>query len=345
MSNAPLCYNDQMRYRAYLLTAERRLELTTVETTPGKGELLVKVKAALTCGTDTKMYLRGHAKFPFPSLFGHEMAGVVEAAGEGVKGFAAAAAVMVPVSAPCLACGPCRQGRENLCATLFDGKVWGAFAEYCLIPARVAALSTFPKPPALPFAEAALLDPLASVVQALDAVAAPAASRVLVLGGGPMGYLHAVTARQFGHAVTVADLNPGRLAIYRGLGFPVIEVVQGWEEAHREAFDSVMECSGSPPAFTSGMKVLAPGGALCLFAGHAAGEMLSFDSAALHYKHQRMVGSFHYDRQSVAAARALLIERVLPLGPLFSGTYALEQFPIVMEKILAGEGMKYVLEP
>lgn len=345
MSNAPLCYNDRMRYRAYLLTAERRLELTTVESAPGPGELLVKVRAALTCGTDTKMYRRGHAKFPFPSLFGHEMAGVVEAAGEGVRGFAPGEAVMVPVSAPCLACGPCRRGSENLCETLFDGKVWGAFAEYCLIPARVAALSTFPKPPSLPFAEAALLDPLASVAQALDAVAAPAASSLLVLGGGPMGYLHAVTARHHGYAVTVADLSPGRLEIYRGLGFPVIEAAEGWEATHAEAFDVVMECSGAPAAFTAGLGALAPGGALCLFAGHASGELLTFDSAALHYKHQRLVGSFHYGRKAVAAARVLLVERALPLGPLFSGTYPLDRLPDVMDRILAGEGMKFILEP
>jgi len=334
-----------MRYRAYLLTAERKLELTTVETPLRKGELLVKVKAALTCGTDTKMYLRGHAKFPFPSLFGHEMAGVVEAAGDGVKGFGPGDAVMVPVSAPCLACSPCRRGLENLCETLFGEKVWGAFAEYCVIPARVAALNTFAKPPALPFAEAALLDPLASVVQALDAVAAPPASRVLILGGGPMGYLHAVTARQYGHAVTVADINPGRLEIYRGLGFPVAGAAGSWEEEAAESFDVVMECSGSPPAFASGLTALAPGGALCLFAGHASGEVLSFDSAALHYKHQRLVGSFHYGRQAVAAARTLLVERVLPLGPLFSGTYPLDRLHEVMELILDGKGMKYVVEP
>jgi L-iditol 2-dehydrogenase len=334
-----------MRYRAYLLTAVRRLELAEVEAVPGPGELLVRVKAALTCGTDTKMYLRGHAKFPFPSLFGHEMSGTVEAAGDGVCGFRPGDAVMVPVSAPCLACGPCRAGRENLCETLFDRKVWGAFAEYCLVPARVAALQAFPKPPSLPFAEAALLDPLASVIQALDAAAIAPASRLLVLGGGPMGYLHAVTARRYGHAVTVADLNPGRLEIYRGLGFSVVEAGEGWEAGHAEAYDAVMECSGAVSAFASGLRVLAPGGALCLFAGHSAGEVLTFDSAALHYKHQRLVGSFHYGRKAVAAARVLLSERVLPLGPLFSGIHSLDDLPAVMEKILAGEGMKYILEP
>ena len=334
-----------MRHRAYLLTAPRRLELAQVETAPGPGDLLVRVRAALTCGTDTKMYLRGHAKFPFPSRFGHEMSGTVEAVGEGAGGFAPGDAVMVPVSAPCLACDPCRRGRENLCTTLFDAKVWGAFAEFCLIPARVAALQTFPKPKDLPFAEAALLDPLASVLQAQDSAAPPSPSRLLVLGGGPMGYLHAVTARHHGHAVTVADLNSGRLEIFQGLGFSVIEAAGAWEDGAAEAFDAVMECSGAPAAFASGLRVLAPGGTLCLFAGPPAGQALTFDSAALHYKHQRVAGSFHYGRMAVSAARALLVERTLPLGPLLTGTYPLEQFPLVMEKILAGEGMKYVIEP
>jgi threonine dehydrogenase-like Zn-dependent dehydrogenase len=106
-----------------------------------------------------------------------------------------------------------------------------------------------------------------------------------------------------------------------------------------------MECSGAVPAFASGLRALAPGGVFCLFAGHAAGEALSFDSAALHYKHQRLVGSFHYGRKAVAEARVLLCGRALPLGPLFSGTHSLDDLPAVMEKVLAGEGLKYILEP
>ena len=160
-----------------------------------------------------------------------------------------------------------------------------------------------------------------------------------------MGYLHAVTARHFGHAVTVADLRSNRLELYRGLGFPVVEAAGVWENGTADTFGVVMECSGARTAFASGLKVLAPGGALCLFAGHASGEVLSFDSAALHYKHQRLVGSFHYGRKAVAAARTLLIERALPLGPLFSGTYPLDRFQEVMELILEGKGMKYVIEP
>jgi L-iditol 2-dehydrogenase len=328
-----------------MLTAPHTLELQEVEAAPRTGELLVRVSAALTCGTDTKMYLRGHAKFPFPSRFGHELSGTVEEVGVGVKGFSAGDNIMVPVSAPCGACAACRRGLECQCETLFEDKVWGAFARYCIIPARVAERSTFPKPDHLPFAEAALLDPLASVVHAYEhCLVAPGAS-VLVLGGGPMGFLHAVVGRKRGMQVSVADPRRDRLDIFSAAGFSVVPVEKGWEGSFVRSFNLVMECSGAVEAFDAACAVLAPGGTLCLFAGLPVGQKLTFDGAALHYLQQKIVGSFHYGRRAVAEAYVLLCARELPLGPLFSGTYPLERFPEVMEKVLKGEGLKYIIEP
>ena len=334
-----------MKFEAYVLTAPRTLELREVEAVPRRGDLLVRVKAALTCGTDTKMYLRGHAKFDFPSRFGHELSGTVEEAGEGVRGFGPGDDVMVPVSAPCGTCAPCRAGMECQCETLFEAKVWGAFARYCLIPSRVAERSAFPKPKSLPFAEAALLDPLASVVHAYEHCSVTPGGSLLVLGGGPMGFLHAATARKRGLQVSVADPRRDRLDIFSGAGFSAIPVEKGWETSHPRRFDLVMECSGAVEAFGAACAVLAPGGTLCMFSGLPEGQELTFDGAALHYLQQRIVGSFHYGRRAVAEAFSLLCARELPLAPLFSGTYPLERFPEVMEKVLAGEGLKYIIEP
>ena len=125
----------------------------------------------------------------------------------------------------------------------------------------------------------------------------------------------------------------------------MVPVEEGWEASRLRRFDLVMECSGAVGAFTSGMNVLAPGGTLCAFAGLPEGQELIFDGAALHYLQQKIVGSFHYGRRAVAEAYALLCSRELPLAPIFSGTYPLEGLPEVMEKILRGEGMKYIIEP
>ena len=334
-----------MKFDAFVLTGARTLEMREIEAVPGREEILVRVAAALTCGTDTKMYLRGHAKFTFPSLFGHELSGVIAEAGEAVKGFAPGDEVMVPVSAPCGVCGYCRRGLECQCETLFDGKVWGAFARYCLIPARVAARNVFPKPKLLPFSEAALLDPLASVLHAYEHCPSVPGAALLVLGGGPMGFLHAVAGQKRGLAVTVADIRKDRLDLFESAGFAVVLVEEGWEQSRLGRFDLVMECSGAVQAFASGMRVLAPGGTLCVFAGLPEGQELTFDGAALHYRQQKIVGSFHYGRRAVAEAYALLCSRELPLAPIFSSTYPLEGLPEVMEKVLRGEGMKYIIEP
>src|SRR5512143_2234987 len=86
---------------------------------PGPGEIVVSVRAALTCGTDLKLLRRGHPKVPFPVTLGHEMAGVVSAAGQGAP-FAPGERVTSAVTAPCGTCATCRVGRPNLCETAFE---------------------------------------------------------------------------------------------------------------------------------------------------------------------------------------------------------------------------------
>src|SRR5260370_1290401 len=106
--------------RLAILRAPRVLDLAEVPVpTPGRGEVVVRVRAALTCGTDLKTYRRGHPRLPF-GPFGHEAAGDIAALGDGVEGFAVGQAVVFTPTAPCGECGPCHLGRENLCETLFD---------------------------------------------------------------------------------------------------------------------------------------------------------------------------------------------------------------------------------
>src|SRR5690348_13652158 len=105
--------------RQALLRAPRVLDLAEVpRPAPAPGEVIVRVRAALTCGTDLKTYRRGHPRLPF-GPFGHEAAGDVAEVGDGVAGFAPGQAVVFLPTAPCGECGPCRLGHENLCETLF----------------------------------------------------------------------------------------------------------------------------------------------------------------------------------------------------------------------------------
>src|SRR5512135_3588297 len=121
---------------------------------PGPGEIVVKVRAALTCGTDIKAYRRGHPKIPLPSPLGHEFSGDIDSVGEGVTGWEIGEPVMAVHSAPCGECPFCRMGRENLCDTVMEEKVLGAYAEYIKLPARVVKRNLFIKPDNLSYAEA-----------------------------------------------------------------------------------------------------------------------------------------------------------------------------------------------
>ena len=117
----------------------------------GPGELLIKIGAALTCGTDVKTYKRGHPLLlsKIPTLFGHEYAGTIEEVGEGVKEFEPGMRVVATNSAPCGICFFCKRGKPNLCSQLKSSLVNGAFAEYIRVPEPVVRWNTHQIPESL----------------------------------------------------------------------------------------------------------------------------------------------------------------------------------------------------
>src|SRR5579862_4998979 len=128
---------------------------------PGRGEVLLQVAAATTCGTDLKTYRRGHPLLfrSTPAGFGHEVAGIVAAAGPDVKTCAEGDAVVVANSAPCLQCFYCQRGSYSLCEDLL--LLNGAYAEYLLVPERIVQQNLYHLPGGVSFVAAALTEPLA----------------------------------------------------------------------------------------------------------------------------------------------------------------------------------------
>ena len=126
----------------------------------GAGEIVVRVAAALTCGTDLKVFRRGYHKKMLqpPAPFGHEMAGVVSQVGVGVTKFREGDRVVAVNSAPSGECYFCRRQQENLCDDLMFNN--GAYAEYFRIPARIVAINTFRVPDSIRLEHAALTEPL-----------------------------------------------------------------------------------------------------------------------------------------------------------------------------------------
>ena len=155
----------------------------------GPGELLVRVRTALTCGTDVKVFRRGyHAKMIRPpALFGHEMAGDVVAVGGGVTHFRPGQRIVAANSAPCDRCFFCQHGQQNLCQDLLFNN--GAYAEFIRLPARIVQKNTYVIPSSLGYKDAALVEPLACSVRGLDESNVHAGDTLAIIGLGPIGLM------------------------------------------------------------------------------------------------------------------------------------------------------------
>src|SRR5262247_4145550 len=161
---------------------------------PGSGEVVVRIEAALTCGTDVKVLRRGHpVMIPHvPTVFGHELAGTVARVGRGVSGFAEGDRVVAANSAPCGACRACRMGRENLCEDLLF--VNGAYGEFITLPPRLVARNVVKIGARTPAHRAAFAEPLACALLAVERARVEAGQTVVVFGHGPLGCLLGLAA-------------------------------------------------------------------------------------------------------------------------------------------------------
>lgn len=318
-----------------------QIELRTVEVpAPGPGELLVKVEAATTCGTDLKAFRRGHPQIPMPGPFGHEYSGVVVAAGEGAR-FSVGQAVMGVHSAPCQACKWCERGQENLCESIMETKVLGTFAEYLLIPKRIADLNVFEKPESLSFEMASLLEPLSCVAEGVSRLGDLTGRSVLVIGPGAIGLMFTAALKFMGvEDVTLAGRNEARLGVGASLGARTV-ALKGLEDR----FDVVIECTGQVSIWEKSIDFVERGGTLMLFGGCPSGTSASFSTARIHYDDLKLLSPFHFGTGAVRQAREWLLAEGFDLSGLLSGERALKDAQKVFGDLMDGAGIKFVFRP
>jgi L-iditol 2-dehydrogenase len=172
---------------------------------PEPGDVLVEIEVALTDGTDVKAFRRGHPVLlgELPSPFGHEFCGVDVATGR---------RVVAANSAPCGHCAPCRRGQEELCENL-QPLLNGAYAEYLLVPERIAARNLLPVSDGLDSKVAALVEPLACCLHGIDRAEVGPDQTVAILGLGPIGLMLCAAARDTGANVVAVGGRPDRRAL------------------------------------------------------------------------------------------------------------------------------------
>jgi L-iditol 2-dehydrogenase len=319
--------------------------------TPGLGEVRVRIAAALTCGTDQKTYDRGHPVIikSIPSAFGHEMAGTVEAVGPDVTTVQVGDRVVVANSAPCMACLYCRRERFNLCENLTF--LNGAFAQHILVPAQVVRHNLHVIPETLPFACAALAEPLACVLHAAERVRITAGDNVAILGTGPMAFLFIqVVAAMSGRAIVIGR-NAERLKLAAAFGVPVVDTtrgdvaaaVKGLTDGH--GADVVIEAIGQPETWQQATLLAARGGRICLYGGCVKGTEISFDTYRLHYEELSIHGVFHHTPALFKRAVNWLTEGRIQTGLFVAERRKLHDLPSIFEGDDPVKPLKFVIEP
>jgi L-iditol 2-dehydrogenase len=325
---------------------------------PGPRDVVIEVRAALTCGTDLKTFRRGHPKIPCPTPFGHEASGVVVAKGAEVTAFETGDAMMTANSGPCGACFWCRADEENLCETLTDELLLGAYADYLLVPERILRRNAFVKPESMPFEHAALLEPLSSVCFGLTKIPARkirGEAAVLLLGSGPIAMLWLRTLQSHGAGnVIVAARRPARLETARRMGARHTVATEGGtdelaaviaEATGGRGCDAVVECTGQVEVWEEAPRYARRGGSVVLFGGCASGTHARFDTGRLHYDGVEISSPFHFRPRDVAEARRLLGREDLDWSPLVSGRAPLAELPSILATLGDHGEMKIAIAP
>jgi L-iditol 2-dehydrogenase len=320
---------------------------------PGPGELLLRVKCALSCGTDLKTYRRGHPVWRLPTPFGHEFSGVVAEVGEGVHGFKEGDELMAAPTAPCGSCFHCLRGQENLCPQAMEKMVMGAYADFLLLPAHVVARNAFRKPPALAFEEAALLEPLSCVVHAQVLARPEAFESVLIIGAGAFGLLHMLALRAGGVSeITIAGRGADRLEWAGRLGADrVIDVAKGDPAAEVARLnggfgpDLVIECTGQVEGWRDAFARVRRGGRVVFFGGCAAGTALEIDTRRMHYDNLTLIAPFHFRPRDVRRAYELLADGHLDAGRIINAHRSLADIAGVFAMLERGTVLKCAVTP
>ena len=309
---------------------------------PGDGEILIRVAAALTCGTDLKVYRRGyHAMMLQPPVsFGHELAGTVASVGRGVE-FEVGDRVVALNSAPCDVCFFCTHGQQNICEDLQFNN--GAYAEYILIPERIVAKNTLRIPEHVAFEHAALTEPLACVVRGLEETGAVAGDTMIVLGAGPIGLMFIHVAELAGIDVIAVVKREDQLASARLFGARQVVRVSEQRDivaAVREltpdgrGADSVIEAVASPVTWGWAVDMVRKGGTVNFFGGPPSGTRVTLDTNRLHYGDITLKASFHHTPAACRTALELVTSGRFRSAETITGRARLADVPALFHKML-----------
>ncbi len=321
---------------------------------PAEGEVLVKVEAALTCGTDVKTLKRGHPLLikETPSGFGHEFSGTIAKLGEGVEGFEVGDRVVAANSAPCGECFFCRKGEENLCENLY--LLNGAYAQYITIPKLIVEKNLIKIPDSVSFRRAAFSEPLANVVHGIVRTPINKGDTVGIVGIGPIGLMFARLAKLKGARVIAMGRNPLKLKAAHDFAqadeiidlkkYPNPKELILSLTPEKRGLDVAVECVGLPEIWESMFGLVRRGGTVHLFGGCSSGTTVNIDTRRIHYDEVNVVSVFHHTPKYFREALRLISTGEVDVEKLITKTMQMKYAKKALEMHKNGEAIKVLLE-
>ena len=272
---------------------------------PAPGDVLVQIEVALTDGTDLKTFRRGHPLLAqtSPAPFGHEFCGLVDGR-----------RVVAANSAPCGVCAGCARGEQCLDLMFLAG----AYADWLVVPERIAAVNLHEVPAGIAPEVAAMIEPLACCLRGVERAGIHPGDTVAILGAGPIGLmLSACVADAGGWPVIVGGRDERR---------PLISEF-GAEPGDGRGADVVIEAAGTDRAWFDAEELVRPGGTVVMFGGLPRDARPAIDAYRLHYEELTIRGSFHHTPATVRAALGFLGSGAYPWQKLVTHQVSLGELP------------------
>lgn len=318
---------------------------------PGPGEVLVRVKGSGVCATDVKILGGSGLPKKLPTILGHEVAGVIEALGEGVSGVETGRRVAVYPIAACGECFFCRRDRHPLCVKPY-GLAHGAdggFAEYLLVPHQIVRLGGIVDIGDMPFDLAAMIEPVSCCLSAAEQCSIQAGDNVLIIGCGPLGLMHAIVSKAIGARVIAVDVDDNRLAKAAVIGADVTlnpdrgDVFEQVRELTKVGADAVIAAVGATKVVEQYLPLVRNGGVFNIFGGTPKGETIQLDPRWLHYGEIVLTGTFAASLRHFKKSLEFVRENAAVVSKVISERCALDGVLDAVERTKTGAALKTII--
>jgi L-iditol 2-dehydrogenase len=346
-----------MKVARFYAPGDVRLE-EAPEPVVGPGEVKIRVRNCSTCGTDLKIFRNGHPNIDPPRVIGHEIAGEVVEAGEGVQGWAPGDRVQVIAAVPCGECRQCRRDRMAICEnqTSVGYQYEGGFAEYLIVPREVLKVDGLNRiPDGIGFDEASVAEPLACVINGQRLAKVAEGDVVVVIGAGPIGCLHVRLAKAHGaKRVILADLSLDRLKLSADRVAPDAVVDASSQDLVEEVMrltdgqgaDVVITAAAAGAAQEQALRMAARGGRISFFGGLPKDKpIIACDSNLVHYRELTIVGANGSSPEDNREALRLIASGKVPVADLITHRLPMDRVLEAFDIVASGSAIKVTVEP